>query len=328
MPASVDIRAIATKLLKAHKLRYIDMRSLSDPQTGLKTIVLKFRKDRDHSPKAFFDDLNENGIQYKKLSKDPEATEVVCELWPKGQKSRATELREKARQKARSKSQSDGPSGTPSQNLSYVGIPSPGTQPIMISSMAKELKEAGLHEEAEELVKIAGEQDWDEFRRVMGKVFGKMKLYRRPEVRQLREHIAGEILRELGDDSVLLKGLRGSDLEKRINECIYEHIDLVLDTRGIANSVLTRIAASPHRVIALKSVKRGVDSLVARAEESGQDKAARLARKYASSVAESLSRSLNGEEGLLDVESSTLLRLVAERDLDSAYLFLLEESYA
>jgi len=322
MPSSVDIRGIATKLLKSHHLRYIDMRSVSDPQTGLKTIVLKFRKDKDHSPKAFFDDLNENGIQYKKLSKDPNATEIVCELWPKGQKRRATELREKVRQKSRSQ-QNKGPLGTPSQNLSYVGIPSPGTQPIMISSLAKELREAGLQEEAEDLLRIAGEQDWDEFRRIARKVFIRLKIHQRPEIRQLKENIAGELLRELGPDSFLLKNLKGSDLEKRINECLYENIDLVLDTRGIANSMLTRVASPSHLLTSLKSIKRGIRSLVSRAESAGHNKVASMAKNYEAEVDLAINASIR-DENFSEFSYTPFFRLVEERDLDSAYLHLLD----
>lgn len=321
MPSSVDIRAIATKLLKAHHLRYIDMRSISDPQTGLKTIVLKFRKDRDHSPKAFFDDLNENGVQYKKLSKDPDATEIICELWPKGQKRRATELREKARQQSRSK-QNKGPLGTPSRNLSYVGIPSPGTQPIMISSLAKELRESGFTDEAEELVRIAGEADWDEFRRIATRVLVRLKLHQRPEIRQLKEVIAGELLKELGPDSVLLRDIRGSDLETRINECLYDNIDLVLDTRGIANSILTRVASSGQDLLTLKEAKRGMVTLGRKAEEGGQKEAAIAAYKYASCIEARIAGSVE-DEGV----PSDLLKMIHDRDMDSAYLYLLEVSY-
>ena len=151
MPGSADIRGIGVKLLKAHKLRYIDMRTIKDPLTGTDVIVLKFRRDKETSPKSFFDDLNENGIQYKKLVKDPEATEIVVELWPKGQKHDVSKARDKARDKARSQ-KNKGESQVPTNNLHYVGIPSGASKANMITSLANEIKQAGCADEASELL--------------------------------------------------------------------------------------------------------------------------------------------------------------------------------
>jgi len=329
VPASVDVRGIAVKLLKAHHLRYIDMRSIPDPLTGTHVIVLKFRRDKEQSPKAFFDDLNENGIQYKKLVKDPNATQIICELWPKGQKKRVSELREKVRDQQRSK-ENGGTSGISNGNMPYVGIPAGGTQAIMIQSIAKELAEAGHGEEAKELLRIAGEQDWEEFRRRMRKVFSRMKLYMRPEVRQLREQISSEIIKEMGPDVELLRGTRGSELEKHINDCLHEHIDLVLDTRGIADSILRRTAEhlSPEQKVAhLQRIRRGFTVLANRASNTGDLDVADVATKYADLLARDIQTLVDGGSSVAVKLDDPVVALVSSRSLDAAYLHLVESTY-
>lgn len=329
MPAQVDIRGIAVKLLKAHRLRYIDMRSIPDPLTGTQVVVLKFRRDKEHSPKAFFDDLNENGIQYKKLVKDPNATQIICELWPKGQKRRVSEMREKARSQQRSQ-ENGGSTGVSNGNMPYVGIPSGSAQSMMIQSVAKELAEAGYDEDAEALLRIAGEQDWEEFHRRIRKVFTRMKLYTRPEVRQLREHIASEIVKEMGADAELLKGTRGSDLEKHINDCIQEHIDLVLDTRGIADSVLRRTAnhLSPTQQVAqLQKIRRGFTTLQNRAHETGDAAVVQVAKSYVDRLAQDIQTLADGGTDTRVNLADPVVSLVSSRRMDAAYLHLVESSY-
>lgn len=329
MPASIDIRGIAVKLLKAHHLRYIDMRQIPDPLTGTNVVVLKFRTDKEHSPKAFFDDLNENGIQYKKLSKDPEALVVVCELWPKGQKRQVSELREKIRSQQRSQ-ENESPAGGTNRNMPYVGVPSGGTQAVMIQSLAKDLQKAGHTDEADDLLRIAGEQDWEEFQRKMQKVLGKMNLYTRPEVRQLREAIASEIIKELGPDVELLRGTKGSDLEKHINDAILQNIDLVLDTRGIADSVLRRTASKltpEHAIVQLKKIRRGFLSLETLAKDSGEPEVAARAAEYAAAIQHDEVATLDDSARRVDL-SDPVVSLVSARRLSAAYLLLVEATSA
>lgn len=329
MPASVDIRGLAVKLLKAHRLRYIDMRSIPDPLTGTQVIILKFRRDKERSPKAFFDDLNENGIQYKKLVKDPEATQIICELWPKGQKRRVSELREKARSQQRSK-ENGGSSGVSNGNVPYVGIPRGEAQSIMVQSVAKDLVAAGYKDEAKELLRTAGEQDWEEFHRCMRKVFTRMKLYTRPEVRQIREQIASEIIKEMGPDVDLLKGARGSDLEKHINDCVQEHIDLVLDTRGVADSVLRRTASNlnvTQKLAQLQKIRRGFRTLQDRAKQTGDLKVAAIAQTYTDSLGQDIQTLVDGGVETRVNLTDPLISLVSLRHLDAAYLHLVEFSY-
>jgi len=327
MPGSADIRGIAVKLLKSHRLRYIDMRTVKDPLTGTDVIVLKFRRDKDASPKAFFDDLNENGIQYKKLVKDPDATQIVCELWPKGQKRQVSELRDKARDKARAqKNQGSEPGST--GNLSYVGIPSGQAQSTMITSLARDIRQAGCAEESEELLRLAGGQDWDEFRRKMEKVFRKLKLHARPEVRQLREALSTAILKEMGADAELLKGMRGSDLEKRLNECVTDHIDLIIDTRGLANSILRRVASAalvPSQKIAqLQGLRRGFMTLAARAQTAREPKVERQALRCAASLYRDIQILAEGGTQIQTNLESPLMEMVSSRNLDAAFLHIIE----
>lgn len=329
MPAPVDIRGIAVKLLKAHHLRYIDMRSNADPLTGTHVITLKFRRDEKHSPKAFFDDLNENGIQYKKLVKDPDATQIICELWPKGQKRRVSELREKARSEQRAK-ENGGSTGVSNGNMPYVGIPSGGSQAVMIQSVAKDLAQAGYEEEANDLLRMAGEQDWEEFHRRMRKVFTRLKLHTRPEVRQLREQISAEIVKEMGPDVVLLRGARGSDLEKEINSAIHEHIDLVLDTRGIADSVLRRTASSlspTQKIAQLGKIRRGFMTLQGRAADTGAASVAAAAKVYVDSLGQDMQVLAEGGTKTTVRLTDPVVSLVSLRNLDAAYLHLVESSY-
>jgi len=329
MPASIDIRGIAVKLLKAHHLRYVDMRSLRDPLTGTNVIVLKFRRDKEHSPKAFFDDLNENGIQYKKLSKDPDALSIVCELWPKGQKRQVSEAREKAREQQRAKEKGSTPGGS-NGNMPYVGLPAGGTQAVMIQSVAKELADAGHTAEAQELLRIAGEQDWEEFQRRLRKVLVRLKLYTRPEVRQLREQISGEIIKEMGPDVKLLNGAKGSDLEKHINDCILQNIDLVLDTRGIADSVLRRTAGNQKpvtQIAQLKRIRRGFHSLQGRAESSGESAVASRAKNYVDAFDHDIQVLVAGSGHSRVNWADPAVVMVSSRRLEAAYLHLFESSY-
>lgn len=327
MPASIDIRGIAVKLLKAHHLRYVAMQATPDPLTGTNVIVLKFRRDKEHSPKAFFDDLNENGIQYKKLVKDPAALEIVCELWPKGQKRQVSEAREKVRSEQRAKENGAG-SGPSNGNMPYVGVPSGGSQSMVIQSVARQLEAAGHEEEARELLRIAAEQDWEEFQRKMKKVLARMRLHTRPEVRQLREAIATEIIKEMGPDVELLQGARGSDLEKQINDCILQNVDLVLDTRGIADSILRRTAESlpPETKLAkLKQLRRGFHSLHTRAEDDSNVQV--LTASYIKGVDDDIQSTVEGKGPARTNWSDPVVALVSARLLDAAYLQLIESAY-
>lgn len=326
MPGSANIRSMAVKLLKVHKLRYIDMRNIKDPLTGMDVIVLKFRRDKEKSPKSFFDDLNENGIQYKKLVKDPDAVQIIVELWPKGQKREISKARDEARDKARAQ-KNKGESAVPTNNLSYVGIPSGASKSIMITSLAKEIKNAGFDEESKELVRIAGEQEWDEFTRKMHSVFKKLKLHTRPEIRQLREAIVIAILKELGPDAELLEGMRESELNKRISVAMAEHLDLILDTSSIANSVLRRVASTklePSQVVAqLQGIRRGFLALATKAQSADDTKVEKLATDLASVAASDIQKLAAGNTKIETNLSDSLVSLVSLRKLDAAYLQLL-----
>lgn len=326
MPGSADIRGLSVKLLKAHKLRYIDMRTVKDPLTGTDVIVLKFRRDKETSPKSFFDDLNENGIQYKKLVKDPEATQIVVELWPKGQKREISKARDKARDKARSQ-KNKGEGTGPKNNLHYVGIPKPEASINVITSLAKEIKEAGLTGESEELLRIAGEQDWDEFNRKMGSVFRKLKLHTRPEVRQIRETVVAAIIKEMGADAELLSGMRGSELGKRITSVMADHLDLILDTHSIADSVLRRVASTtlePSQVVAkLQGVRRGFLSIAARAKQADELAVEAQALVLANTAHADIQNIAAGDTAVLTKLDDSLVGLVSSRKLDAAYFQLL-----
>lgn len=314
MPTSVDVRSIAVKLLKAHHLRYIDMKVVPDPLTGIKVIVLKFRGDKEHSPKAFFDDLNENGVQYKKLVKDPKAQTMICELWPKGQKRQVSDAREKAREEQRAKEKGTA-SGPSNGNVPYVGMPSPGTQAVMVAENKN--------------TKVAGEQDWEEFRRKTAIVVRRLKIHDRPEIRQIREMLAHEIVKELGADASLIKGARGSDLEKSIIDVLYQNIDLVLDTRGVADSVLRRVAstlAPASRMAQVKRISRGLSELKRLAEFTGERAISKKVAEYQSNVDKAQAAVASGETPSLLLEDDDIISLVASRNVEAAYLRLLELS--
>lgn len=326
MVASADIRGIAVRLLKTHRLRYIDMRTIKDPLTGTGVIVLKFRRDKERSPKAFFDDLNENGIQYKKLVKDPNAVQIVVELWPRGQKHEVSKARDEARDKARSEKNKTNGAGS-NGNLDYVRIPS-GANLNVITSLAKDLIAAGFEEEAEELTRVAGGQDWDEFRRKMGKMFRRLKLHARPEIRQLREAIVAAVMKEMAADAELFRGMRGTELERKFNDSVIEHLDLILDTRSIANSLLRRVAAAssdPAKlVVQLKGVKRGLEALAARAEEAEEPEVLTAVMKRVATVSTDIDLLREGKSSVKTDLNDHFLTLVASRQLDAAFLYLIE----
>lgn len=325
MPESRDIRTMVVKLLKAHHLRYMNFWKEPDPQTGVAVTLLKFRRDKSHNPKAFFDALNEVGLQYKKLSKDPNAAEITCEIWPKGQKGQMTKLREKASQGVGTGKGEEGQDSTGNGNgsLRYIEVPNGEANAKMIQSTVQELREAGFTEEAEELYKIAFEQNWNEFRRKITRMFKKLKLHLRPEIRQLREQIAGEILDEMGLDAALFEGLRGSDLEERINEVVNENLDLILDTRGIANSVLRRTASSKTQKLGqLKGLRRGLLLLADMAED---EEVAIKVGAVLREVDEDVEDVLSGKEAHRVDFASPFVTLVSERNVGAAYLLLLDE---
>lgn len=329
MVASADIRGIAVRLLKTHRLRYIDMRTIKDPLTGTGVIVLKFRRDKERSPKAFFDDLNENGIQYKKLVKDPNAVQIVVELWPRGQKHEVSKARDKARDKARSEKNKTNGAGS-NGNLDYVRIPS-GANLNVITSLAKDLIEAGFDEEADELTRIAGGQDWDEFRRKMGKMFRRLKLHTRPEVRQLKEAIAAAVVKEMAADAALFKGMRSSDLERKFNDSVMEHLDLILDTRGIANSVIRRVASTSESptnlIVQLKGVKRGLETLASRAQEAEEPEVLAAVMKRVAVVNDDIIALRQGKKASVKTNlDDHFMVLVASRKLDAAFLHLIESN--
>jgi hypothetical protein len=331
MPGAIDVRTLVVKLLKAHHLRYKAFGKQPDPETGVEVTLLTFCRDQDHNPKAFFDAVNETGLQYKKLTKDPNATEITCELWPRGMKGKVTEMREDSRKGVGTgqgtKDQGES-GGSPGGTLRYLEIPPSGeTNSQMIQSVAKELVEAGCVEEAAELLRIgAGGQDWNEFRRKVSRMFHRIKLHQRPEIRQMREQIANEIVSTMGLDSELFSGLRGSDLEKQINEVLHDNIDLVLDTRGIADSVLRRTASCSSgvpKIAKLKNLRRGV--LMVGSMGHGQEwrrKVNNLTRDINIDIDREIHGSKNSQ--LIDVDSP-LMVLLAERNIEAAYLMLLGE---
>lgn len=319
-----DLRTLVVKLLKAHHLRYMNFWKEPDPQTGVAVTLLKFRRDKDHNPKAFFDSLNSAGLQYKKLSKDPEALEVVCELWPRGTKGKVTEMREKANQGVGTGegAQDQGESGgSPGGSLRYLQIPNGEANSEMIQAVAQELVEAGCLEEAEELLRIGmGGQDWDEFRRKVSRMFRQMRLHQRPEIRQIREQIANEIVSTMGLDSDLFQGLRGSDLEKKINEVIHDNVDLILDTRGIADSVLRRTASvGVPKIAKLRQLRRSAEVVRAFSDEPVvSDKASKIIRDIDADI----EKEATGVRATLDL-GSPIMVVLAEGNVEAAYLMLL-----
>jgi len=319
---------MVVKLLKAHHLRYINFWKEPDPQTGVEVTLLKFRGDKEHNPKSFFDSLNSAGLQYKKLSKDPNATEIICEIWPRGAKKRINEMRDKA-----STGVSDGESaqnqgesgGSPGGSLRYLEIPNGEANSNMINSVARDLIKAGCAEEAKELLSLAsGGQDWDEFRRKVSRMFHRIKLHSRPEIRQIREQIAGEIVSTMGLDAELFSGMRGSDLEEKINEIVQDNIDSILDTRGIADSVLRRTASvgsTVNKIAKLRRMRRGINAVYEMAED---DSVLIKAASIRSSLDNEIKMEADGTTGTRSIDhSSPLMVLLAERNVEAAYLMLL-----
>jgi hypothetical protein len=242
MALASDIRSLVVKLLKAHSLRFMNIWQEADPNSGIKLTLLKFRRDKDHSPKAFFDALNENGIQYKKINKDPDAQEIICEIFPKGSKSRATQLRRKYREKE--KQRDNHRRDEPTRNLSYIAVPEQGTASKMVDAIVRDLRAAGYSEDAAMVERVAHEHNQSEFVRKMRDVLRAAKLYQRPEIRQIREQIVQDMMSALGADSSLYKTMRSADLEKWVKDVFCDNIDLILDTRGVADSMLRRASAS------------------------------------------------------------------------------------
>lgn len=327
MPDGRDVRTLVVKLLQAHHLRYMNYWKEPDPQTGVEVTLLKFRRDKEHNPKAFFDAINSSGLQYKKLSKDPNALEIVCELWPRGAKGKVNEMRDEASkgvgtgQNPKDQGESG---GSPGGSLRYLSIPPSGeTNSIMVQSVAQELVEAGCVEEAAELLRIGmGGQDWDEFRRKVSRMFQRIKLHNRPEIRQIREQIANEIVSTMGLDAELFSGLRGSDLEKKINEVVQDNIDLILDTRGIADSVIRRTAsAGVPKIAKLIQLRRRAEVVRTFSDEiSVQNKASRIIKDIDGDIEREVSGS--AEPPQLDL-SSPLMVVLAESNVEAAYLMLL-----
>lgn len=302
MPSSYDIRGIAVKLLKAHKMRHLSLTIQADPATGLRVHVLKFRRDKDQSPKAFFDSLNDHGIQYKKLSKDPDSLEIVCELWPKGQKRRAVDAREDARQKARTQ-QNQGPSGTPTKSLNYMGIPSP-SHPVVVSSTCK----------------TAGEQDWDEVRRKVSSLLKHLDLSKRPEIRQLTESLAGEIVKTLGQDSILLKDTKLSDLKSKVEDFLVENIEYLVNPEAVAESMMRRISLTPTQYIAkLKIARRSLATLQSKVPNELKPQVA----VFIGMADSALENVLNGDPETFDWDSP-VVRLASSRDFAGALHYLVE----
>lgn len=328
MEGGRDIRSMMMKLLKAHHMRYMNFWKEPDPQTGVEVTLLKFRRDKEHNPKAFFDSINETGLQYKKLSKDPDALEIVCELWPRGAKGKMTEMRQDAGGGVGTGKGSDqGESGgSPGGSLRYIQLPNGEANAKMVQSVAEDLLEAGFEDEASELLLIGkGGQDWDEFSRKISHMFRRLKLHKRPEIRQIREQVANEIVSTMGLDAELFSGMRGSDLEKKINDVVQDNIDLILDTRGIADSVLRRTASSAtSKVARMRYLRRGVRMVAAIAadadESSAQKKASRIGRDLDLDIYTAAS---GGGRTCVDINSPFMV-LLAERDIEGAYLLLLD----
>lgn len=308
MAQTKDIRTLVVKLLKAHKLRFVNLWSEQDPQSGARLTLLKFRRDKEHSPKAFFDDLNENGLQYKKLSKDPNALEIVCELHPRGTKQRVTKAREQNKKNVRSQGDADGGQGSAGNTngkLNYMGIPS-GTGAKLIQSDVQN--------------RTAGEQNWEEFYRRVSKMLQSESIHDRPEIRQLREQLASAIVDAMGSDSSLYNGMRTSDLENKIKDVLCQNIDLVFGTRELANSVIRR-SASPTiaSTATMLKLRRGCVELTKMAAASDDARAQSRAIRLLGSV----NSELQNPSGASSVLTNPVAALLLEGKTDDAFLALL-----
>tara|TARA_R100001079_G_scaffold97565_1_gene61172 strand:- start:1094 stop:2056 length:963 start_codon:yes stop_codon:yes gene_type:complete len=314
-----SLRTLSVKLLKAHHLRYINFWREPDPETGVEVSLLKFRRDKDHSTKAFFDALNESGLQYKKISKDPDATEIVCELWPKGAKRRMTEMRNKAKKgvgygKGESSSGPEGPSS--SSNLPYIQVPNGEAMSNLLQATVDYLRTSGLDEEAEELLSVADAQPWGEFSRKVSRMLKSISIHSRPEIRQIREQLARSIVDCLGQDSSLLQGMRGVDLDKKISEILASNLDYILDTRGLADSILRLVSSTPADA-PLRAASRTLEE-VSKYDDSNEFES------RVSSLASDIEHSIRTGEAILDT-SSPLMRALSRGDAVSSYLILVGE---
>jgi len=270
MTAPVDIRSVAAKLLKGHHMNLMNSGVVEDPSIpGAKVTMIEFRVPRNHNPKAFFDSLNENGIQYSKETKDPNATTIKCRLWPKGKKSEALDAQRKRQEELRGtdKGNSGGAGGGVGASP-YLGPPSAGTASTLVMSntkfddTARELLEGGHIEDAIELLKIAGEQSWEEFGQKVKEALSSEDIYQSPEVRNLRERVVSSIIKALGKDAVLLKDMRSDDLSSKLGDYLSLNMDLLLGTREMADSLIRRVAADYRSAKKQAAVKSGYHSLL------------------------------------------------------------------
>lgn len=163
----------------------------------------------------------------------------------------------------------------------------------------------------------------------MAIVFRKLKLHTRPEVRQLRQTVVSAIIKEMGADAELISGMRGSELGKRITSVMADHLDLILDTNSIADSVLRRVASTtlqeqPSQVVAkLQGVRRGFLSIAARAKQADELGVEARALVLANTAHDDIQNIAAGDTSFNTKLDDSLVGLVSSRKLDAAYLQLL-----
>jgi len=269
MTSPVDIRSVAAKLLKGHHMNLMNSGVVDDPSIpGTKVTMIEFRVPRNHNPKAFFDSLNENGIQYSKETKDPNATVIKCRLWPKGAKSRALKAKDEYKKRVKGQDKGSGETGGGVGVSPYLGPPSAGTASTLVMSntkfddTARELLEGGHVEDAIELLKIAGEQSWEEFGHKVKEALSSADIYQSPEARNLRERVVSSIIKALGPDAVLLKDMRAVDLSSKLGDYLSLNMDLLLGTREMADSLIRRVSADYRRAEKQAAVQSGYRSLL------------------------------------------------------------------
>lgn len=326
----MDVRAVATKLLRAHKMHLLNSDTTQDPQLpGIKVVTIKFTRRENQNPKAFFDSLNESGIQYSKQSKDPNATTIICELWRKGDKKRVTELRKKAKDRARKrdKGTSGGPVGGGTSSP-YIGAPNSGTGSVLVMSQteaektAEALLAAGHTEEAVELLKIAGEQGWGEFQDALTDALTHANIRNSPESRLIRGRLAHFVVESLGSDASLLKDIRPSELERRVTECLRDNVESLIDMKELSASLLRRCASAMPTEEELTKLLQGYKKLAAESARGSSEHT--RAVELAKGVQCDLRNIREGRTVASTLMFSPLARAVLSGSLDQARFLLME----
>jgi len=331
MPGGVmDVRAVATKLLRAHKMHLLNSDTTQDPQLpDVKVVTIKFTRRENQNPKAFFDSLNENGIQYSKQSKDPNATTIICELWRKGDKKRVTELRKKAkdRERKRDKGTSEGPVGGGTSSP-YIGPPNLGTGSVLVMSQkevdktAEALLASGYAEEAVELLKIAGEQGWEVFSKVLTDSLTNASIKDSPEARLIRERVSRFVVEGLGSDASLLKDIRPAELKRRVTECLRENVESIIDMNELSDSLLRRCAETLPAEEDLTTLIKGYEKLAKDSAEGSQEQ--RKAVELAQGVKNDIYNIRKGATVASTLVFSPIARAILSGSLSHARLLLME----